>query len=846
MYFTVSVSENIRYTIPEEMEIGAFIGNISKDADINVKHLFTRKFRISSETKKQYLDVNLNTGKLYIKEKIDREELCDRSLPCVLKMEGLIENPLKLYHLEITILDVNDNSPVFQKGKVNIEISEVTPVGATFPLPVAQDADAGSNSVQSYKLSPSEHFTLKLQSDGEQTDIPELILEQPLDREQRTAHRLTLTAFDGGNPRKFGTAQIIITVLDANDNAPVCEKSIYQITTHENVPKDTLIVKVTANDLDEGLNGEVTYSFSDHTPDRVRELFSLNATSGEIRVIGVVDFEEAENYQILVQVKDRGTAQVPVYCKVLLKITDVNDNSPQITTTSTSSIISEHALPDTAVAFFKVTDRDSGNEAAVYCRIAAGTPFKLRNSSNDYYTLVTAGDLDREKMSDYNITIVCTDRGSPPLLAKKTIRVFVSDINDNAPHFTQSSFTLHVKENNVIGDSIGTVRAFDPDYDENAQLSYSILNVVVHSLSVSSLVSINPASGVLVARRSFDFEEIKSFQFLVHVRDAGSPPLSSNVTVNVIIVDQNDNAPVIVSPLPNKGAAVEETIPRSADSGYLVTKVTATDADSGLNAQLSYHLSQPSDGSLFTLATETGELWTIRRFLHKDPSRQKIVIVVRDNGTPSLSSTVTINVSVQDDRTENGSNIGMLGTSVPWKYDLKFYLMIGFGATSLLLLLAIVVLGIKVHKARKDTSSYCCCWNMFFPSRDSTIGIQKASVNIQLPPNYKEMYDNETLRQPFHRDPGEELMTDFMLLKLRGVPAPMINIKTGSCARREHGKISKSTSRNITEFHEICGNRQWDLEQSSMEGCPSGQNTLAKNQVEPEQRSFLEIHSHAL
>ncbi|XP_067851887.1 protocadherin-10-like [Heptranchias perlo] len=805
IYISNSICENIRYSIPEELELGAFVGNIAADLGLDVKQLLPRSFRIVSENKKQYLDVNLNTGILFTKEKIDREQLCEQGPTCILMLEAVIENPLKLNRVEIEILDVNDNAHVFQRRDVNLEISELVLAGTTFPLQSALDPDTGTNSVRSYQLSPNEHFTLKPQSDSEQIGIPELVLERPLDREQQAAHRLTLTAFDGGNPEKFGTTQIKITVLDVNDNAPVCEQNVYQITTAENVPTNNLIVKVTAVDMDQGLNGEVIYSFSDHTPDKVREVFSLDSTNGEIRVIGIVDFEEADNYQISVQAKDRGTHPVPVYCKILVKVTDVNDNYPEIITTSTSSTIPEDASPNTAVALLRVTDRDSGTRADVYCRIARDIPFKLNSSSNNYYTLITHGGIDREKVPEYNVTITCTDAGFPPLSTNKTIRVQVSDINDNAPRFTQPFFAIYVTENNVIGNSIGSVLAFDPDSNQNAQLSYSILDSLIHGLPASTLVSINSANGVMFAHRSFDYEQLKTFQVHVQVRDGGSPPLNSNVTVNVIIEDQNDNAPVIVSPLPSKGSAAEETIPKSADSGYLVAKVTATDADSGQNAQLSYQLRQPTDESLFTVAPETGEIWTIRRLTHKDSFRQNIVILVRDNGTPSLSSTVTINVSVQDDTTENASNISRLETSGPWKFDIKFYLMIFFGTTSFLLLMAIVLLGIKVHRSRNEINSYSCCWDTSYFSRSNSLyGIQKASANLQIPPNYTEANESETSPQPFRYDVcPDPAMNDFMFLKLHGAAAPMINIKNGTCVAAEYGKASNCMSKGTTEFHEV-------------------------------------------
>uniref|UniRef100_UPI00398F7F93 protocadherin-10-like n=1 Tax=Pristiophorus japonicus TaxID=55135 RepID=UPI00398F7F93 len=806
IYLSDSVRGDVRYSIPEELDLGGFVGNIATDLGLNVKQLRVRRFRMVTENKKEYLAVNLKTGILFIKEKIDREQLCEQGLTCVLILEAVMESPFKIYRIEVEILDINDNAPAFQRSEVDLEILELTPVGTTFPLQSARDPDAGTNSVRSYQLSPNEHFTLKSYSDSETTGIPELLLERPLDREQQPTHRLTLTAFDGGNPEKFGTAQIMITVLDVNDNAPVCEQNIYQITTAENVPKDTLIVKVTAVDIDEGQNGEVIYSFSDHTPEKVREVFSLDSTNGEIRVTGRVDFEEADNYQMSVQAKDRGPYAVAVYCKVLLMVTDVNDNYPQIITSYTSSTIPEDASPNTAVAALRVTDRDSGN-TDVDCSIPRDIPFKLNSSSNKYYTLVIHGDIDREKVSDYNITVTCTDTGSPPLSTNKNIRVQVSDINDNAPGFTQPSFTMYVTENNVIGASIGSVSAFDLDSNQNAKLTYSILQSLVHGLPASTLVSINSENGVLFAHHSFDYEQLETFQVHVQVKDAGSPPLSSNAIVNLIIVDQNDNAPVIVSPLPNKGSAAEDTIPRSADSGYFLTKVIATDADSGENAELSYQLREPTDESLFTVAGETGEIWTIRRFKHKDSLRQSIVILVRDNGTPSLSSTLTFTVSVQDDTTENANNIGMLRTSGPWKYDLKFYLMVAFGSSSFVLLVVIIILVIKVQGDRNEMNNYCCCWNSSYLARkDSLHDIQKASVHLQMPPNYTDAYDSETLPQQYRYEVcPDPAMNDFMFLKLHDSVAPMINIKNGSCITAEHGKSSQSTRKDTPGFHEVRG-----------------------------------------
>ncbi|XP_072368895.1 protocadherin-10-like isoform X7 [Scyliorhinus torazame] len=846
MFVAESVYGNIRYSIPEELELGAFVGNISKDLGLDLKQLVKRRLRIESENNKQYLIVNLETGNLLIKEKIDREQLCEQGLSCVLMLEAMVENPLEVYRIEVDILDKNDNAPVFRRSEVDLEISELTPLGTSFPLQSALDPDAGTNSVRSYQLSSNVYFRLKSQSEGEESGIPELVLQRQLDREQEPTHRLTLTAFDGGNPERFGTIQIKIIVVDANDNVPVCQQNIYQVTTAENTPRDTLIVKVTAVDKDDGINGEVIYTFSDHTPDKVREIFSLQAATGEIRLTGNLNFEETQSYQISVQAKDRAPYPLAVYCKILIIVTDINDNAPEIVITSTLSTISENASPDTAVAVLRITDRDSENTADVHCSIPRDIPFKLTTSFKNYYTLVTQGDIDRETVPQYNITIMCTDAGNPPLSTTKTIRVLVTDINDNAPSFTQPSFAMYVTENNVIGASIGSVSALDPDSNQNAELSYSLMNSLINGLSASTFVSINAVSGVISAHQSFDFEQLTSFEVHVRVQDSGSPPLSSNVTVNVIIVDQNDNAPVVVSPSPIKGSAAEDKIPRSAEPGYLVSKVIATDADSGLNAQLVYQLYQPSDESLFTVAPGTGEVWTIRHFTRKDPVRPKIIILVRDNGTPSLFSTITINVSVQDDTTENASNIAALGLSGPWKWDLKFFLMILFGTTSFVLLVAILFLGIKVCQGRHYINSDFYCWNTSYFSRTrSTHGIQKASVNLQIPSNYTQAYENATLPRQLHYDPA---MNDLKFLKLHGSAASMVDLKTGTCVAAKHEEASISTRKGT--IHEIYGTRQQDLEQSAIERCSSGQYgiglyTSEKNDVGPDPRRLVEIHSRA-
>uniref|UniRef100_A0A4W4FZ76 Protocadherin gamma-C3 n=1 Tax=Electrophorus electricus TaxID=8005 RepID=A0A4W4FZ76_ELEEL len=670
----------IRYSIPEELEHGAFVGNIGEDLGLDVAKLSARRFRIVSGARKQYLEVNLENGILFVNEKIDREELCELNPVCFLHMQVVIESPLDLYRVEVEILDVNDNAPSFPWSEFNLEITESAAPGSRFPLESAQDLDVGSNSLRSYLLSANQHFVLDIQTRNDGSKFAELVLESPLDREQQKTHEMVLTAVDGGSPLRSGTAQITVTVLDANDNVPVFDRSVYRVTLVENAPRGSLVLKLNATDLDEGANGEITYSFSGHAPLKVRELFSVDSFSGEIRVNGIVDYEKASVYELYVQAKDKGPSAVAVHCKVLVDILDVNDNAPEVILTSVSTPVQEDAPPGTVIAVISVMDRDSGENGAVDCQIPSNLPFRLHSSFKNYYTLVTSEFLDRELISEYNITLTARDLGSPPLSTRKTILVQVSDINDNPPRFVQPSYTVYVTENNAPGASICSVTAFDPDFNQNAYLSYSILEGEIQGMPVSTYVSVNSDNGNIYALRSFDYEQLRNFQIRVQAQDAGFPPLTSNVTVNVFVLDQNDNAPVVVSPLPKNGTLATEVVPRSVDAGYLVAKITALDADAGQNSRLSYQVLQATDPGLFSVALYTGEIRTIRRFTDKDATRQRLVILVKDNGQPPLSATVSIILSLVDSVPESLSD-----------FDLNLYLVIGLGSVSFLLLITILV-----------------------------------------------------------------------------------------------------------------------------------------------------------
>uniref|UniRef100_A0A4W3JT73 Cadherin domain-containing protein n=1 Tax=Callorhinchus milii TaxID=7868 RepID=A0A4W3JT73_CALMI len=636
-------SGQIRYSIPEELELGAFVGNVAEDLGLKIQELSRRKCRLVSDKRKQYLEVKMENGILFVNERIDREQLCGQGSACSLSFEVIVENPLEMFRVDVEILDINDNSPSFPSSVFPLQIAESMAPGARFPLESAQDPDTGTNAVSTYQISANNHFSLKVQTRSGGTKVPVLVLDKQLDREQQSVFELVLTAFDGGNPQRSGNAEITISVLDNNDNAPVFDRESYRANLLENSPVGTLVIKVNAADLDEGANGEVKYSFSKRASQHVRELFSLDVNTGEIRIQGDLDFEETNLYELDIQAMDNGAPAMAGHSSVLVALTDVNDNVPKIQLTSVSSTVREDIVPGTVIAVISVTDEDSAKNGQVNCQIPKNIPFKLQKSSENQYKLVTSGVLDREKVPVYDICISAWDSGSPPLSTNKTILVSVSDINDNAPRFDQSSYNAYVMENNAPGDSILSVTALDPDLDQNSHVSYSILE---NYMSSFPYVSIDSKSGNIYALRSFDYERLKNFQIQVQARDSGSPSLSSSAAVNVIILDQNDNAPAVVSPVTRNGSATVGPVPQSAPAGYLVTKVMATDTDSGQNARLSYQMLKATDPSLFSLGRNSGEIRVSRILLDKDGTKQSLLVLIRDNGQPSLSATLTVIVPI--------------------------------------------------------------------------------------------------------------------------------------------------------------------------------------------------------
>ncbi|KAG8439005.1 hypothetical protein GDO86_005264, partial [Hymenochirus boettgeri] len=692
------VSGQIQYSVVEESEPGSLVGNVAQDLGLNLADIYKRRLHLGSEGSRRHFALNQANGVLSVKERIDRESLCGSKVKCILPVEIVSENPLKLFHLEIEILDINDNSPSFSISNYILKVTELlATAGVRFPLEIAQDSDVGMNSIKQYKINTNPFFSLSVKTRKDGTLIPELVLEKALDREEKEEHKLILTALDGGEPPRSGSCQITVMVLDINDNPPVFDRPNYKVQLLENAKLNTILITLNATDLDEGPNGEIEYYFDSHTSDSTKQLFNLNSKTGEISIKGPVDFEQANFHELSVHAKDKGIPKLEGHCLIYVEIEDENDNPPEIILSSVAKDVSENVHIETEVAFLSVKDKDSGKNGEVKVMISPDLPFKIK-PLNNHFSVVTDGLLDREKISHYTIQLIATDLGSPSLQTQTTLTLNVSDINDNPPVFLQTQYNAFIRENNEPGSLLCTVSATDADEGVNAELLYSIIERQIEGSSVSSFVYINPQNGNLYAQRAFDYEHIQVFQVTVRVEDSGFPKLFTNVTVSVFVQDTNDNYPKLLHPDHSSELVSSEKVPKYASPGYLVAKLSAVDLDSGHNAWLLFGLLKDTDTSLFDVSPNTGEIRTLRNLQDTDDKDLHLVILISDHGDPPLLTTVTIYVSIVETVEEQILKSNNFITSSKPTSDLTLYLIISLVAISLVSLITFIILLVKCLK----------------------------------------------------------------------------------------------------------------------------------------------------
>ncbi|OPJ76351.1 protocadherin gamma-B5-like [Patagioenas fasciata monilis] len=510
-----AAAERLRYIIPEELSRGSLVGPLARDLGLSPADLPARKLRLASAAKKQlqYFTVSGENGNLYVNERLDREEMCGDATSCSVTFDALVQNPLNVFHVEVAIQDVNDNAPRFLPDNFQLEINELTSPGARFFLGMAEDADVGSNSLQGYELEANGYFAVEVKESPDGSKFAELVLRRTLDREREPSLRLVLTALDGGDPPRSGTAQLCINVTDANDNAPVFEQDRYHASLREDAPPGSTVLNVSASDADAGTNARIAYGFG-KMPAKVFKKFVVDAESGTITLQEALDFEETRSFSLAVEARDGGG--LVAHSKVEIEVLDVNDNAPEVTLTLVSSPVPEDAPTGTVIAFLNVNDLDSDENGEVSCELLGEAPLSLVKSSGGSYKVVTASALDREQAAEHRVTVVARDRGRPAL---------------------SSSTVLVVPRSAEAGYLVAKVVAVDADAGRNAWLSYELVQA-----SEPALFRVGLHSGEVRTARAVSERDAAKQRLVAVVKDHGQPALSATATLHVVLAESLQEA----------------------------------------------------------------------------------------------------------------------------------------------------------------------------------------------------------------------------------------------------------------------------------------------------------------
>ncbi|XP_014746192.1 PREDICTED: protocadherin-8 isoform X2 [Sturnus vulgaris] len=711
----LSRCKTVRYRTDEEGAPGTVIGTLADEMPVKapgeMSFRLMRQFSNSSLVRVREEDGQLSIGEAGL----DRERLCGQAPQCVLAFDVVScwRERYRLVHVELEVRDINDNAPRFPHAQMALEVSESAAPGTRLPLEVAVDEDVGSNSIQSFQVSLNSHFGVEAQTRADGARCADLVLLQELDRERQPSYTLELVAKDGGSPARSGTATVHVRVLDANDNSPTFAQSSVTVELPEDAPPGSLLLDLDAADPDEGPNGEVVYAFSSQVPPEARRLFRLDPRSGHLTLEAAVDYERTRTYELDVRAQDRGASPRAATCTVVVRLTDVNDNAPRISISALRgaasaagvAYVSEAAATESFVALVSATDRDSGANGQVRCSLRGHDHFALQRAYEDSYMIVTTAALDRERIPEYNLTVVAEDLGSPPFKTVRQYTVRVSDENDNAPLFAKPLYEVAVPENNPPGAYITTVVARDPDLGHNGKVTYRLLETQVMGAPISTYVSVDPATGAIYALRTFNYEILKQLDLRIQATDGGSPQLSSSTVVKVRMVDQNDNPPVIIHPVLTNGT-VEIGVSSKTSRDSLVAQIKARDADDGANAELTFAFLEESQQDLFTINPSTGDI-VLKGDLSEELGQLfKVVLTVTDNGRPPLATTATVNFLVTATAPSSIQDIAKPssweGKALQW--DIPLIVIVVLAGSCTLLLVAIITIATTCNRRKKGNN----------------------------------------------------------------------------------------------------------------------------------------------
>uniref|UniRef100_A0A8C2BHM0 FAT atypical cadherin 3a n=1 Tax=Cyprinus carpio TaxID=7962 RepID=A0A8C2BHM0_CYPCA len=529
--------------------------------------------------------------------------------------------------ITIAVSDSNDNIPQFLQPRYYGSVRESVAPGEVVAVLNTRDNDSSPGNRQvTYHITGGNRggvFALGLVQ-GEW----KLYVKRPLDREEQERYLINVTATDGLH---VSTATVEVTVIDTNDNSPVCEPAVYSVSVSEDVAINKQILRVKATDADVGINAQIQFSlFGSGAED-----FIIHPHTGELKIAAALDREKVAQYSLVARATDGGG----LWCEaeVAVVLLDVNDSPPMFSMPHYTASVYENTATKALLTRIQAIDPDLGvNRKVVYSLVdSADGVFSIDKSSG---IVVLERLLDREVQSSYHITVRASDQGVPVRLSSlANITITVLDINDNPPVFERRDYLATLPEDVTVGTEVVQVYAASKDIGTNADIYYNI-----RSGNQQGHFTININTGAISVSRPLDFESCKDYFLTVEAIDGGTPPLSAVTMVNINLTDVNDNAPVF------SRDAYSVSISEDANIGDTVVKVTAEDVDSQANGDILYSIVSGDRENQFFIEPITGQIKVNKQLDRETMAGYSLSVRALDSGTPAMSSTVQVNIDISD------------------------------------------------------------------------------------------------------------------------------------------------------------------------------------------------------
>ncbi|XP_034459628.1 protocadherin Fat 3a isoform X6 [Hippoglossus hippoglossus] len=622
-------------TVMEGMSIGTKIiqvQTVDPDSGANGQVTYNLGALIQSggdsDTLVDTFSIDSNTGWISTCKDLDHETNPSYTFTVVASDLGETLSLSSTTTVTVAVADINDNPPRFLEQHYFSSVQESDHPGEVVAVLNTRDDDSSAlNRQVSYHITGGNYrgvFALGLVQ-GEW----KMYVKGLLDREERNLYIINVTASDG---LFVSQATLEITVIDTNDNSPVCDQVVYTASFPEDLPVNSVLLRVGATDADVGISGWVQYSL--HGPGS--QDFSMNQDTGELKSSVTLDHEMTPSYRLVAQATDGGGK----WCrsKVQLVVTDVNDNPPIFTMPHYTASIYEDTANKALLTRIQAIDPDEagpGRMVAYSLVDSAGGSFSIDKSSG---IVVLERVLDREVQSAYQITVLASDQGSPlPLSSLVNVTITVLDINDNPPVFERRDQMATVLEDVPVGTEVLRVYAASKDIGTNAEITYSIRSGNEHGR-----FHIHPLTGAILIAQSLDYETCRDYFLTVEACDGGTPPLSAISTVNINLTDVNDNAPMFNHDV--YSAVVSE----DANIGESVVQLLAEDVDSQLNGAILYSIVSGDRDNQFFIDPLSGVIKVNKQLDHETVSSYSLAIRALDSGIPPMSSNVMFNIDISD------------------------------------------------------------------------------------------------------------------------------------------------------------------------------------------------------